>query len=340
MFVPKQALFDKRALNYPLGVHIYDQIKSKENIKIIETSGNKIKSIIENGDGENFYKKGKQTLVVGIKTKGEFQTCKPSAHYQLPLVSGCMGQCEYCYLHTQLGTRPYVKVNVNIDEILGQAEKYMASRPNDITIFEGAATSDPLCVERYTQALETSIRFFADHPNGRFRFVTKYNNVEELLNIDHRNHTEIRFSINTDKIIKAYEHHTASLSQRLKAAGKVIAAGYPVGFLIAPVFVYDGWQQEYEQLISNLKDSVSTNPSHLFFFEIITHRYTPRAKSIITEIFPNTTLPMSDEERQYKYGQFGYGKFVYPKENMNDIKSFFQEKIPFYFPESEIKYIV
>jgi len=40
------------------------------------------------------------------------------------------------------------------------------------TIFEGAATSDPVPVEPYTGALAETIRFFASQEHGKFRFVT------------------------------------------------------------------------------------------------------------------------------------------------------------------------
>lgn len=42
----------------------------------------------------------------------------------------------------------------------------------------------------------------------------------------------------------------------------------------------------------------------------------------ILEIFPETTLPMNDEDRKFKYGQFGYGKYLYNKEDLTDMKEF------------------
>lgn len=45
--------------------------------------------------------------------------------------------CEYCYLNTQLGKRPYTKVYVNVDEILEKALKYINERKPKSTIFEG-----------------------------------------------------------------------------------------------------------------------------------------------------------------------------------------------------------
>lgn len=58
------------------------------------------------------------------------------------------------------------------------------------------------------------------------------------------------------------------------------------------------------------------------------------------DIFPSNTLPMNNDERTYKYGQFGYGKYVYKKEDILEIKEFFTKKINEYFPSSEIKYII
>lgn len=49
---------------------------------------------------------------------------------------------------------------------------------------------------------------------------------------------------------------------------------------------------------------------------------------------------MDDENRKYKYGQFGYGKYVYTKEELAEMKDFFQNEIKLVFPNSIIKYII
>ena len=210
----------------------------------------------------------------------------------------------------------------------------------EVTSFEGSATSDPLCVEPYTHTLLKAIEFFAKEDKGRFRFVTKYSDVDSLVNLDHRGKTEVRFSINTDRVRDTFEHYTATIDARIHAAVKMMKAGYPVGFLIAPVFLYENWREEYQQLIYKLKDELPEKREHPLYFEVITHRYTSRAKEQIEQIFPENQLPMNDEERQFKYGQFGYGKFVYKKEDMQDVKAFFQQKLKEAFPECDIKYIV
>lgn len=160
MFIPKRVIFEKDSLDYEAAKNILNKFKDKEDVEIINITSNKLKQHIPGEDFYDQYREGKKTLVVGTKKSLKFQSCKPSAHYQLPLISGCMGQCEYCYLNTKLGDKPFVKVHVNIDEILSQAQKYIDERLPEITIFEGAATSDPIPVEPYTHSIEKGYRIF------------------------------------------------------------------------------------------------------------------------------------------------------------------------------------
>lgn len=340
MFVPNSVIFEKGSLDYALGSQIHDYFKKKPDIEILYAASNRVSPLIQ---GENQYEKyraGKETLVVGVKKSLKFESCKPSAHFQLPIVSGCMGQCEYCYLNTQLGDKPFVRVHVNIDAILEQAEKHIQERAPELTFFEGAATSDPVPVEPYSHALRQTIEFFGQSEWGRFKFVTKYNTIDDLLDAQHNGHTTIRFSLNTERVIKTYEHLTASAKLRIEAAAKLEKSGYPIGFIIAPVLLYQGWKEEYKKLLTDLRDSLQTTSNEAISFEIISHRFTKKAKNTIMQIFPDTSLPMNEEERKYQYGQFGYGKYVYTKEELTEMKQFFELEINRLFEHKVIQYMI
>ena len=216
----------------------------------------------------------------------------------------------------------------------------MDERKPEITIFEGSATSDPIPIEPYTHSLKTAIEFFAKSEYCRFRFVTKFADVDTLLDADHRGKTEARFTINTRKVIESYEKRTGSREKRIEASVKMMESGYPVGYIIAPVFMYEGWEEDYRNLLIYLSEKLPKNLKYPITFEVISHRYTTRAKNIINEVFPDNTLPMTDEDRTYKYGQFGYGKYVYPKESLAHMKEFFKESFQEIFPDAEIKYII
>ncbi len=340
MFIPKRILFEKDSLNYPVGRRIYEYFSQYKEIERIEMKSSKIKGNIPGDTMQNYYKEGKKTLVVGLKKGNVFQSCKPSAHYQLPLVSGCTGGCQYCYLNTNLGDKPYMKVNVNIDDILHQAEEYIHQRLPEETIFEGAATSDPVPIEPYTDLLKYTIEYFGRKDHAGFRFVTKFTDVDTLLDAKHNGHTQIRFTLNTNRVIQEYESRTPSMEKRIEACKKIISAGYPTGFILAPIFIYEGWKDDYKHLLDCLQRHLPADERPPLTFEVISHRYTTRAKNVIMELFPENSLPMTDEERSFKYGQFGYGKFVYPKDSIAEITSFFQSEIPAHFSDARIKYII
>ncbi len=340
MFTPKRIIFEKGVLDYNIAKEILNNFKDKPGVEMLFPSSNKVKQLIPGDNLEVQYREGKKTLVLGIKKSLKFQSCKPSAHYQLPLVSGCMGQCEYCYLNTRLGDKPFVRVYVNMEDILHQTQKYISERLPEETIFEGAATSDPVPVEPYTHALEKCIEFFGQSEKGRFRFVTKYTDIKSLLGLKHNGHTEMRFSINTDYVIKEYEHSTPLRNKRIEAGIEAVNAGYPVGFLIAPVFIYPKWKEDYHSLLMELSKRLPEKLMYPVTFEVISHRYTSIAKERILQVFPETKLPMEEEDRQFKFGQFGYGKYVYSKERLKEVKDFFSEDIELLFKDKKVLYII
>lgn len=96
----------------------------------------------------------------------------------------------------------------------------------------------------------------AKEPLGRLRFVTKYQHVEPLLALEHNGHTRVRFSVNADYVIKNFEPATSRFEERIEAAGKVARAGYPLGFIIAPIIWYDGWQEGYAELLAKLAQTL------------------------------------------------------------------------------------
>lgn len=338
-FNPKRVFFEEESLNYELGKKLYELFKNS-NIEVSKLKSHNRVSGIPGDTPQESYFEGKNTIVVGVRKTMDFETCKPSAHFQIPLVTGCTGKCEYCYLNTQLGKKPYIRIYVNIDEILDRAEKYINQRKPDITIFEASATSDPIPVEIYTGSLAKTINFFGKQEYGRLRFVTKFTDVDEILNACHNGNTTVRFSLNSQNILQKYEHGVPGIDERIKASFKILSSNYKLGFIIAPVFIYDKWKEDYKEMLLKLSEKLKIYKDREVHFEIISHRYTLRAKKTILEIFPNTSLPMEEDERKYKFGQFGYGKYVYTKEALDEMHDFFKKEITKLFCNPQIDYMI
>ena len=336
-FVPQLVYIEPKALEYPLG----NELKAKFEelgVEIRETtSHNQIRDLP--GDTElQKYRVAKSTLVVGIRRTLKFDTSKPSAEYAIPLATGCMGHCHYCYLQTTLGAKPYIRTYVNLDEIFEQAQKYMDERKPEITRFEAACTSDIVGIDHLTHSLKKAIEFIGSTEYGRLRFVTKFHYVDHLLDAKHNGKTRFRFSINSRYVIKNFEQGTSSFDQRLEAAKKVAKAGYPLGFIVAPIYIHENWEEGYFELFERLADSLKDVYIPDLTFELIQHRFTKPAKKVIEKHYPKTKLDLDESKRKYKWGKYGIGKYVYPTEEAKNLEETISDYIRQFFPQAEIQY--
>ncbi|WP_409301628.1 spore photoproduct lyase [Peribacillus sp. SCS-155] len=336
-FVPQLVYIEPRALEYPLGQELKKKFEDM-NIEIRETtSHNQIRGLP--GDNEfQKYRTAKSTLVVGVRKTLKFDTSKPSAEYAIPLATGCMGHCHYCYLQTTLGSKPYIRTYVNLEEIFDAAKNYMAERAPEPTRFEAACTSDIVGLDHLTHSLKKTIEFMGESEHGLLRFVTKFHHVDHLLDARHNGKTRFRFSINSRYVIKNFEPGTSSFEERIEAARKVAGAGYPLGFIVAPIYVHEDWKEGYLELFKRLHESLQGVDTNGLTFELIQHRFTAPAKKVIQKNYPKTKLELDESKRKYKWGRYGIGKYVYQNEQAAELESTIRHYINDYFPQSEVQY--
>ncbi|HBF32920.1 TPA: hypothetical protein DDW35_00005, partial [Candidatus Sumerlaeota bacterium] len=72
--------------------------------------------------------------------------------------------------------------------------------------------------------------------------------VNSLLGLEHANHAVVSWSLNPQSVIECYEAGAASLEDRLKAAERVAAEGYPIRFRIDPGILIPDWRKHYADL--------------------------------------------------------------------------------------------
>ncbi|MEC3884324.1 spore photoproduct lyase [Halobacillus litoralis] len=336
-FMPELVYIEPRALEYPLGRELKEKFEGM-GIEIRETTSH---NQVRNLPGENDFQKyrmAKSTLVVGVRKTLKFDTSKPSAEYAIPLATGCMGHCHYCYLQTTMGSKPYIRTYVNVEEVFDAAEQYMKERAPEETRFEASCTSDIVGVDHLTHSLKRAIEYFGESEHGRLRFVTKFAHVDHLLDAKHNGRTRFRFSMNADYVIKYLEPGTSRLDERIEAAAKVAKAGYPLGFIIAPIYLYEDWKEGYRILFEKLQDKLPDYATKDLTFELIQHRFTKPAKRVIQKNYPMTKLEMDEEKRKYKWGKYGIGKYVYQKDEQEEMKNVLGGYINQYFPEASLEY--
>ncbi len=82
--------------------------------------------------------------------------------------------------------------------------------------------------------------------------LTKSDNVNNLLNLQHNGHTIVAWSMNNERVSRKFEIGAPSFERRLKAARKVQEAEYPVRIRLDPIVPFDGWKEAYAETIERI----------------------------------------------------------------------------------------
>ena len=282
-------------------------------------------------DPRRAYIQAKNTLaiVVAPPAKLKLQPIPPSADWRFDLAEGCPAHCQYCYLAGSLSGPPVTRAYANLGDILGNLAAYLGrgavtsrqeARAAEGTTFEASCYTDPLGIEHLTGSLSAAIRHFGawDAP-VQLRATTKFAAVSGLLDLPHNRKTRLRFSVNPESAAR-FEGGTASLRQRLEAMGAMARAGYPVGLTIAPIMPLPDWREAYGALIRGAAQALAGVPDLDLTAELITHRFTPTSKEVLEGWYPGSDLPMSEAERTRKLTKFGSVKYVFPREQMQEMR--------------------
>ena len=187
-----------------------------------------------------------------------------------------------------------------------------------------------------TNNLVWTIENFKNVEKGRLTFPTKFDMVDDILNLNHNGKITVRMSVNPEYIINRVEFGTSRLDKRIEAINKLKEAGYDVGILIAPVIMVENWKDLYLELIKELESKLSKKVKKDAFFEIIFMTYSYVHTKINEEAFPNA-INLYNKEIM-KGG--GRGKYRYKDEIKKDGEKFLKEQMEKYFPNNKIEYMV
>jgi spore photoproduct lyase len=340
LWMPDRVLFTPDALEEPWGQKILSRVQSL-NLPIEELPRNRLTGLRGETEQET-YAIAKRTLAIVNAPPSSFKLSPipPSADWQFHLAEGCPAHCQYCYLAGSLQGPPVVRGFANLPQTLQNLAAY--ERPDSPTSFEVSCYTDPLGVEHLLGSLAECIRYFGTRENGRLRWVSKFDAVDELLDLPHNGHTRCRFSVNAAPISDRLEGGTASVANRIQALRKLAlprergGGGYPVGLVIAPIMAIEDWQDHYTRLFNDLSNALDFDVD--LTFELISHRFTPGSKNVLQSWYPNSKLEMDESNRVMKRNKFGGVKYVYDGDTMKTMRKFFEKKIQEHFPQAKVLY--
>lgn len=200
---------------------------------------------------------GKSTLVFArhnspLRCSYDDNNCCPNYWHFSPY-SFCPYDCLYCYLAGTPGVKqsPTVKIFLNLSEILNQID-HLVSQLAEPTAFYLGRLQDALALDPLTGYSRIIIPFFARHKYARQIMLTKSENIQNILDLDHNNHTILSWSLNPPEISSAFEANIPSVYKRIAAMKKCADAGYPIRAVIMPIIPIGNWRQTYEDFLRHL----------------------------------------------------------------------------------------
>lgn len=207
--------------------------------------------------------------------------------YKLTAYNNCNFWCEYCYLYLTFRNMPISTHFVNYDKMFREIVNFDKTNiPDMLRVLNLGELCDPLAVEHVTGFAEELIPFAAEGTyKTKLLFLTKSDNVDSLLNLNHGGRSIMSFSINTDKVYRQLEHRTASPDARLQAAVKLQQAGYEIRLRIDPVILYSTWKEDYVDLVKKIFSYVK--PERITIGE---YRPSKGLASHISSRFPESSL--------------------------------------------------
>ncbi|OZF33780.1 spore photoproduct lyase family protein [Rhodococcus sp. 14-2483-1-2] len=351
LWTPSRVLITRSASELPHTAEIVRRCEEAGVTEIDVLPGDRLTGLRGETERET-YARAKTTMAVVVAPPSVLkpQPIPPSADWRIDLAKGCPAHCQYCYLAGSLSGPPITRVFANLDDVLAGIGTHAGSgtitsgteeRGHEGTTFELSCYTDPLGIEHVTGSLAEAVRRVGAGEYGdgvSLRFTTKFDDVTELVTLDHRRRTRVRLSVNADDIARRFEGGTARMPARIEALRQLALAGYRVGLTIAPIMPIPGWREQYGRLLSTVADALRGVPDLDLTTEIITHRFTPSSKDVLLSWYPGTKLEMDESARTAKRNKFGGVKYVYPKDTMSDMRTWFVDELESVLPDAQLLY--
>ena len=329
-FVPDAIYYEEKVAEYALGKELLE--KYKDVPKFIIENHNNIEEMRKKENKE--FPRMKRNLIIGTRKTHQFVPNHKISDYLVPYTSsGCTAMCLYCYLVCNYNKCAYLRLFVNREEMLNKIIKTANNSEKEL-VFEIGSNSDLILENSITGNLKWTIENFAKAEKGSLTFPTKFDMVDDILEVDDTERVIIRMSVNPSEIIQKIEMGTSPLERRVEAINKLKNAGYKVGILIAPVIFVKNWEKLYEELVIYLSENLSEAVKKDVFFEVIFMTYSYIHRKINEEAFPSAINLYNPELMTGR----GKGKYTYKQEQKRQGEAYIKKLLDKYFPENKIVY--
>jgi spore photoproduct lyase len=211
----------------------------------------------------------------------------------LILASNCPMDCSYCFLQEHLAANPGFQVYANYQDAFDELDKLARSGSGRSFRIGTGEMADSLALDSLTAISRDLVSYFAKHHNLMLELKTKTDEIDNLLTVDPQGRTVVSWSLSPTRVFTSSEHRTAAPQSRIKAARRVLDAGYQVGFHLDPLIAYPGAEEDYLDLLDCVFDEIPAKA--IAFFSIGGLRMTPALWSTARRRFPADAMLLGEE---------------------------------------------
>ena len=255
----------------------------------------------------------------------QLQKCVCQSAYEIHCAFGCLHACDYCHV------LPYFNIMLDMETLAGKVREFGETIPHQ-ALYKFDNQTDQITLEPEYGASKIMVEMFADWP-GRFLLLyTKSDNVDHLLDLNHRGHTLISWSIAAETAASKIERKTPSLERRIDAMARCQDAGYRVRIRFSPMCPLKNWREEHRDMIQRVLARVKPE---VISVDIIGWMNPDQMKDAIDmDLFDPDYVAALD--RRIAEGFKRDGKHVFPHEMRADILRFVIEEIKRVRPEQAV----
>lgn len=170
--------------------------------------------------------------------------------YGLHSGRGCLFKCDYCLFEDVLA------LALDLEELLVRLDPVVRSVEGP-TLWKWDNSTDTLCFEPEMGASKTLVEYFAQFDDKFLMTYSKSDNVDHLLELDHRGQTICCWTLNADTESRIIERDAAPMAARIEASRKCQSAGYPVRFRFSAVCPVHDWRRENREMLDLLFSKVA-----------------------------------------------------------------------------------
>jgi len=173
---------------------------------------------------------------------------------ELKWAYGCPFDCAWCYLKGTFrfqpnGTKPVIK---DYKKIESHTKRFFKEATTPEILNAGEIADSLMWEGSHEPFSKFIIPMFEEQVRHKVLFVTKSDNIRNLLEIHNHDQVIISFSLNADEVAKRWENRAPSVERRIEAAQKLNEAGYEVRIRIDPMVPIPGWENYYANLVKQV----------------------------------------------------------------------------------------